>query len=196
MSAMGKAIERAVAARAELREEELPGLVAEVTGLRGERLALAARTSDDVIVASLGDTETLHARPGGWVVGLGDAAARSALATAITAGVLAVAGFDQLPALVLPAVLPLLVDIDRVELSASDEHLLASLRLQPDVVEQAHSPEQLYELLPADLQAQVSLLDFVDFVSRLVAAGEADEEDAGVVVRDTSDPAWIRVTVS
>jgi hypothetical protein len=109
--------------------------------------------------------------------------------------VLAVAGFDQLPALVLPAVLPLLVDIDRVELSASEEHLLANLRLRPDVVKQAHSPEGLYAELPDELREQVSLLDFLDFVQRLVAAGEADESGDEIVVRDASDPAWVRVRI-
>lgn len=180
----------------ELREEELAGLVARVTGLSDEPLRVAAREADNVIVTSLGDEATLHARPGGWVVGLRDAAARSALATAITAGVLAVAGFDQLPALVLPAVLPLLVDIDRVELSASDKHVLATLRLQPGVLDQIRSPERLYERLPPELRAQVSLLDFVDFVERLVAAGEADESEEGIVVRDAKDPAWLRVRVN
>lgn len=195
MTVVVDAIEQIATHTDELREEELESVVATITGLEGEALRRAARATDDVIVAGLGEEE-LHARPGGWIVGLSDAAARGTLAAAVTAGVLAAAGFDQLPALVLPAVLPMLVDIERVELSASEDHLLASLRLQPELTEAVHSPEAVYDRLPEDLRDQVSLLDFLDFVERLVAAGEADERPGGVVLRDADDPAWVRIRLN
>lgn len=179
--------------RDELREEHLPALIATVTGLGGEDLQQAAMTADDVLVAAFDDVSTLHARPGGWAISLSDAMARSAIATAITAAVLAVVGLDELPALVLPAVLPLLVDLEHVKLSPGDEHLLATLRLRGDVIDHARTPKALYRRLPKQLREQVAMTDFLDFVDKLVNAGEADRAGRYVIVRDADDPAWIRV---
>lgn len=175
----------------ELREQQLQSTVARLTNLDGEALRIATRTTEAVIVVGLGD-QMLHARPGGWVLRLGDATARAGLATAVTAGVMAVAGFDQLPALVLPAVLPLLIDLDHVELSPGDRHVLATLRLQPDVVDTRNSPQELYDALPVDLREQVSILDFLDLIERLRDAGQADTPDGVVIVRNEADPAWLR----
>jgi hypothetical protein len=185
------ALEAAIGSRDELREEELTALIGSATGLSDSQLRVAARAAEDVIVAALGNGE-LHARPGGWVLRLHDAAIRASLATAVTAGVMAVAGFDQLPALVLPAVLPLLIDIERVELSPGDRYVLAELRLQPDVVGAEMTPRELYERLPDNLKADISVPDFLDLIQRLTAAGEADRFGAVTIVRDPDDPAWIR----
>lgn len=108
------------------------------------------------------------------------------------------AGFDQLPAYVLPAVLPLLIDVRKVRLSRGDRKLLLELRLSQTPAQAAISwtPDALYGRLPAVVQQQVSPIDFADFVDRLVQAGEVD--DAGsdeVVVRPANKPAWIRISV-
>jgi hypothetical protein len=196
MTLLAVSITDATRGRAELREEDLASFVADVTGLDATSLRVAARTADDVVVAALGSHATLHARPGGWVLRLGDAAATGGLATAVTAAVLAVAGLDQLPALVLPAVLPLLIDLDRVSLTPGEEHLLAEIRLQPLVVNFARTPRKLYEELPDDLRDQISLVDFLDFLDRLIGAGEADAAPGDrVIVRDAHDPAWVRIRV-
>lgn len=183
----------ALGERNELREEDLPALIAAITGLEGDDLRQAAMTADDVLVAAFEDARTLHARPGGWVINLSDAVTKSALATAITAAVLAVVGLDQLPALVLPAILPLLVDLEHVDLSPGDEHLLATLRLRSDVVDHARTPKALYKRLPKHLRDQVAMTDFVDFVDKLVTTGEADRAGRYVLVRAADDPAWIRI---
>ncbi len=188
---MTDAILDALGSDRELREPELQSTVARLTDLDGEALRVATRTAEAVIVVGL-DERALHARPGGWVLRLGDATARAGLATAVTAGVMAAAGFDQLPALVLPAVLPLLIDLDHVELSPGDRHVLATLRLQPDVVNTENSPPALYDALPADLRDQVSMPDFLDLIERLRDAGQADTDDGIVIVRDETDPAWLR----
>jgi hypothetical protein len=193
MTSLADRTAAALGQRDELREEELPALIAAVTGLDGEDLRQAAMTADDVLVAAFDDASTLHARPGGWTISLSDAMAKSAIATAITAAVLAVVGLDQLPALVLPAVLPLLVDLEHVELSPGDEHLLATLRLRSDVIDHARTPKALYKRLPKHLREQVAMTDFLDFVDRLVNTGEADRAGRYVILRDADDPAWIRV---
>lgn len=193
MTSLADLIADTLGQRVELREEDLLGLVSAMTGLRGDDLQQAAMTADDVLVATFDDATTLHARPGGWAISLSDAVAKSAIATAITAGVLAVVGLDQLPALVLPAVLPLLVDLEHVELSPGDEHLLATLRLRGDVVDHARTPRALYKRLPKNLQSQIAMTDFLDFVERLIDTGQADEAGRDVIVRDEDDPAWIRI---
>ncbi len=144
------------------------------------------------------DLAGLHVRPGGWIIDLRDSATRTVLAAALVGGMMLPAGFDQLPAYVLPAVLPLLIDVRKVRLSRGDRKLLLELRLSQTPAQAAISwtPDALYGRLPAVVQQQVSPIDFADFVDRLVQAGEVD--DAGsdeVVVRPANKPAWIRISV-
>jgi hypothetical protein len=105
-------------------------------------------------------------------------------------------GFDQIPAYVLPAILPLLVDMDRVRLSRGDRQLLAVLRFNAGAAAgQPVHPDVLYNRLPDDVRQDVSPLDFADFTARLIAAGEADDPGYGDVTL-LDRPRWIRIGFS
>ena len=84
-------------------------------------------------------------------------------------------GYTQLPAYVLPAVLPLVVDLDRAKLSRGDRKLLVLLRANAGAAagSRLKTLDVLYNRLPASVRPEVSPVDFADFVDRLVAACEA-----------------------
>jgi hypothetical protein len=135
-------------------------------------------------------------RPGGWKVNLSGSLVKLTLTTALMTGVMWEAGFDQLPAYVLPAVLPLIVEVERATLSREQKTLLLQLRSAAgSTTGAAVQPAVLYNKLPQAIRDQVSSLDFEDFIQALIEAGESD--DAGctdVRLRPTTTPAWIRIT--
>ena len=96
----------------------------------------------------------------------------------------------------LPAVLPLLIDVQRVRLDRRDRELLIPLRQATNGIEgMAVSPRVLYNRLDAVTQDELNYDDFAAFCTRLVEAGELD--DAGlddVRPRSAGAPAWIRIT--
>ena len=96
---------------------------------------------------------------------------------------------------VLPAVLPLVVNIKRARLSPADRTLLLELRTNAGAATGATvHPDVLYNRLPAHIQDQVSPLDFTDFMGKLVDYGVADDPGHGDVrLRPADRTAWIRI---
>ena len=180
---------------AELDRAALLAGFAEITGLPGN--SISASNFEDSFLDAVGQAGgNLEMRPGGWKVNLSGSLVKLALTTALMTGVLWEAGFDQLPTYVLPAVLPLVVDVERAALSREHKTLLLQLRsAAASSTGVAVQPAVLYNKLPQPIRDQVSPLDFEDFIQALVEAGEAD--DAGytdVRLRPADSPAWIRIT--
>lgn len=151
----------------------------------------------DVVESGLRTAEardTLEFRPGGWTIKLGRGATRTALAAALIAGALAVGGVTGIPAAVLPAVLPLFFDIDRVRLTKGQEYILAELRLQPDVRDGGVSADELYERLPDETKRELSKADFFDFLETCRRAGVADSSGSNFALRSPSE-AKFRITI-
>jgi hypothetical protein len=152
---------------------------------------------EDAVRGSLDASTGLSMRPGGWTIDLSAAAARSAIAAALIAGAMWPLGLDQLPAFVLPAVLPMLIDVRRSVLTRTEKALLLELRLAAhDDLDYPWPAAALYGRLPEHVREQVSPTDFADFLDALVAAGHADP--AGYEeyrVRPAGRPAWLRLTV-
>ncbi len=140
------------------------------------------------------DEHRLDLRAGGWTIDITNSVVRSALVLALLSGALVAAGAAGLAPLVLPAVLPLLVDIDKVRLRPSDELLIAELRLNTDAYEGGLSPDELYRRLPARTRRAVSPLDFADFLDLIRRAGVAQDRGDGNLV--ILDPAEARFRVS
>ena len=160
------------------------------TGLRTFQTAFRAA------VAEGGGEEALNLRGGGWVVDLRGGLVRTALATAFIAGVLAASGVTGLPPLVAPAVLPLLFDVHQVRLKPSQELVLAELRLTPEARSGGLTAEELYALLPDQIQDQLSRLDFADFLNQVRRAGLADRTADGRLTLRTSDNARLKISIS
>jgi hypothetical protein len=179
---------------AELDQPALLSLLREVTGIDAADHPFAVIAAEDALAAGQRGTPMLEVRPGGWVVDTTSSLARAAVTAALMTAVMYAGGFDQIPAYVLPAVLPLVVDLDRVRLSRADRRLLAVLRANAGTA--AGHPvntDVLYNRLPVSVRQEISTLDFADFMDRLIAAGEADDPGLDdVVLRD--QPRWIRIS--
>lgn len=182
----------------QLTDVQVRQIWTDLTGIDPAESPDAWEACEDAILGALDPDRGLRMRPGGWSVDLGVSAVRAAVAAALIAGCMWPAGLDQLPAFVLPAVLPLLFDVQRARLTRQDERLLLDLRMSmtAEQMQWPWVPEALYQRLPNELRSTISLDDFRDFVQRLAQAGEAD--DAGfdeVRIRPAGRPAWLRITV-
>ncbi|MFI7545583.1 hypothetical protein [Actinoplanes sp. NPDC049599] len=128
-----------------------------------------------------------HFTPAGWEVRLSRATAKGLMTSAILAGLLAIVGADQLPAEVLAVAIPLLFDVEKVELSRGERYLLARLVEVPGAVGKTMEQKELYALLPDDIREQTSFIDFVEFLDAFHKAGQADlDNEGGVLLRELS----------
>ena len=155
-------------------------------GLCEEALLEAVSEGDDAF----------HMRPGGWRINLSGGAVRALFVSVVLAAALFFSGADDIPLELLPVVVPLLVDVERVTLSRQEEELLIPLRVAAaGVTGMALRHEGLYNRLDPAVREQLNYGDFVDFCERLIQAGYADDAGYGEVrMRSASDPAWLRVT--
>jgi hypothetical protein len=178
-----------------LDENGLVALFESVTGLVADEHPEAIMACEAALQAHLDTSQSaLEVRPGAWIVDLKASTAKFAVSAAIMTGVLAAGGFDQIPAYVLPGVLPLLVDVERAKLNRGDRKLLVELRIASgSSIGQPVDTDVLYDRLPATVRDQVSPIDFADFVEKLVAAGEA-EEGAGSQVVLRNEPKWVHIS--
>lgn len=110
--------------------------------------------------------------PGGWKIQVSGSILKTSLVAASLAGVLYLSGFNTISGYVLPAVLPLLVDIEKVKLKKSEEYILAELRLNPEIKNKALTPEEIFDKLDESLKSQISLTDFIDFMDKLHISGD------------------------
>lgn len=152
---------------------------------------------EDVLLEAVSDgDDAFHMRPGGWRVNLAGGAVKALLVTVVLAAALFFSGADDIPLELLPVVVPLLVDVERVRLSRRDEELLIPLRVASDgVTGMALRHEGLYNRLAPAVREQLNYGDFVDFCERLIKAGYADDAGYGEVrMRPAGHPAWLRVT--
>lgn len=152
---------------------------------------------EDVLLEAVSDgDDAFHMRPGGWRVNLAGGAVKALLVTVVLAAALFFSGADDIPLELLPVVVPLLVDVERVRLSRRDEELFIPLRVASDgVTGMALRHEGLYNRLDPAVREQLNYGDFVDFCERLIKAGYADDAGYGEVrMRPAGHPAWLRVT--
>lgn len=152
---------------------------------------------EDIIIGAADiTTGELHMRPGGWRINLSASIARTLLAGAIVGSALLTIGADQVPLELLPAVLPLLVDIEKVSLDRRDRQMLIPLKLAAEDIEGiAVHPDVLYNRLDAGTRDNLNPNDFLAFTERLIEAGELDDAGYGDVrARPGGNPAWIRVS--
>jgi hypothetical protein len=121
------------------------------------------------------EPETLYFRPGGWIAKASGPAIKTAVVSALLALALAGSQATGIPVLVIPAVVPLLFDLEKVRLTRSEEHILAELTLRSDV--RASTAEALYNTLPDSVKEQMAPLAFRDFLEKCRVAGLADLQE-------------------
>jgi hypothetical protein len=136
----------------------------------------------------------LALRPGGWTLKLTEGVVKGSITAALLGTILAAVGFPALPALVLPAVFPILFDLEKVRLTKKEEVLVTLLALREEA-RAGQQPRQLYDLLPPGVREQLSFLDFADFLEKCRRAGVADLSPNQSVALRASDKAKFRVTI-
>lgn len=130
---------------------------------------------------------SLQMKGGGWVVNASSGLVKSSITAGLIAGILSMGGFSQIPVAVLPAVLPLLFDISRVRLTSSEECLHACISVNSSTLGSAKNFQELYQLLPSNVQSQLSIIDFGDFIDKCRRAGRMAFGDDGVELIDEKD---------
>ncbi|WP_329554053.1 NACHT domain-containing protein [Streptomyces sp. NBC_00696] len=115
-----------------------------------------------------GDVSAFEMRNNTWRIDLPVAIAKSVLVGVVATSVLQLLGADAVPVAVAAVVAPLVFEIRRVELRPSDAVIHARLSLVADG--DAHRLDELYGTLPADVRAELSLMEFADVVERLLRA--------------------------
>ncbi len=134
-----------------------------------------SQNCDPIWDSAYAPEDTLDLRLGGWHIDLSRQAVKAGLVTAIVATALVAVGLTPVGVAVVTLMLPIVLDIKRVELSPSDERLLIELRRKPALQEGYATEDELYASLPAETQAVINRYDFADFVQRVKAAGLAQE---------------------
>lgn len=163
--------------------------------------SFAARRGRDAFLDAIraragGDSgTTLEFRPGGWQVDMNKGMVQSVVAGALIAGLLVVLGATQIPAALVPTIIPLFFDVEKVRLTAGQEHLLAEIVARPESADGNLTIDELYQQLPAPTRDAVSHLDFADFVDTCRRAGVADVTPDGRLTLRALDQATFRVTL-
>ncbi len=139
-------------------------------------------------------SDQLEFRPSGWRVPLTDKIAQTALISAIIWGALLACGVTAgIPAAIVPSVIPCLFSIERVRLKKSQESVLASLTLSDRC--RSGTREELYASLSPAIQAELSYLDFVDFINDVVRSGHGKADEADNVTLFKSGDGRIAISI-
>lgn len=132
---------------------------------------------DFALIQLLGESDVpLELRIGRWHLDVTRGMIQSAISTAILLPVCHATGTNDIPLVVLAAVLPYLVTIEEVEVRASDLHVLAIARedfFLPNEI------ERVYGNLPDDIRHELTLLEFRDLAQRLTTAGRLQKNSIG-----------------
>ena len=176
-------------------------LVLDATSLKA--LWQAVSPDDDVGHAALEEAvaaqmasldSAMHARSGGWSYHLKRGLVKTAVLAPIVTATLLSAGVTGLPAIILPLVLPFLFELEKTTLSRRNEELLVSL-VRAGATTSAKSADELYQLLPTELKAEVNKLDFLDFIDALELTGHAQEATPGSFQLRGLNDAKLKITI-
>jgi hypothetical protein len=137
----------------------------------------------------------LALRPGGWTIKVSEGVMKGSITAALLGSILALAGFPALPTLVLPAIFPILFELEKVRLTVKEKEVLAVLTLRDEARSGQHPPEQLYVLLPVEMRQQLSPLDFADFLEKCRRAGLAEQSPDKRMTLRPPEQAKFRVTI-
>ena len=133
-----------------------------------------ATATADGAPTGAGPDDGLDLRLGNWTLDLRRATIRTAVMSALLAGALADQGLTGVSVGLITAIIPSVLDIERVELSPGDRRLVLDLRLRPWVRNQALTEDELYLLLPVETRETVNRYDFADAIGRLRELGVAE----------------------
>ncbi len=131
----------------------------------------------ELVIGSFDERPPFGYRVGRWSADVRRSTVQSAVAAAVLALGARAAGINSLPVAVLAVILPFIVDIDRVEVRASDREVVAALRRASPIRGTAND---WYDVLPTDVAQQITRLEFLDVLERLSAAGLVKVDPVGI----------------
>jgi len=118
-------------------------------------------------------------RVGRWQLDLAREVTRSAVMAAVLGAVYVSTEVDAIGVALVAAIVPALVDLEDVSLSAGDEQLLIEVRRIPEVTDRLVGIDELYAQLPDHVQSRLNPWDFANFLERLRDAGVAVSDEDG-----------------
>ncbi len=142
--------------------------------------------ADDIVIRMLAGElgiggSDFEIRIGEWRLNATVATARALVNGIVLTAALAAKGESSIPATVLSVIVPLVFDLERVAISASDRVVYAALLSDaPD----RRAIDDWYDSLPVHLQAEITKLEFRDLIERLQDVGLAEQDLFGVVTLD------------
>lgn len=115
----------------------------------------------------------LYYRTKGWKIILKKNLLKGIIITPSLYGILSYLDITTgLASIVLPSIIPMIFDIENINLSKKEEEILLKLPVNK-AKKQYKTAEQWYESLPKSIQEQINFLDFKDFMDKLVLGGLA-----------------------
>jgi hypothetical protein len=183
--------------RESITREQLRDIWSALIPGESDEIEIGYEVFEDIFLRSISAKQPagLDFRLGGWVLNVSEGLLKTSIVGAILAGLLAVGKFPDLPALVLPTIIPFLFEPSRVRLTQSERNILAVLTLREDVRSRKHAPDVLFEMLPPEIRRELSRLDFMDFLEKCHSAGVADIDDDETALLRPVDTARFRITV-
>lgn len=160
--------------------------IAEVVGDRAEAGEMAMLE----VVRDGGALQTGGLDPawgGGWRWDMSTGAARSVLASALLYGVLVSAGVSGLLPLVVPAVIPLLFEVEKVRLTRSERNVINIIGARKDAFKRMGTIPELYASLPEVIRQSLGEQEFEEFMDAAINAGVASENGDIVEVLSTGE---------
>ena len=110
---------------------------------------------------------------GGWRWNLSQGVVRSICVTTFLSSFLLSCGITGITPLFLPAVIPLLFDLEKVKLERSDERVLSIFGARSNVFDRLGDPISLYNSLPPEVRGIMNYTDFLIFLNNSFMAGNA-----------------------
>lgn len=139
--------------------------------LEDEGIRVAIEQSFLYLTGHPADAEALAFGDTNWRIKITPNLAKSSIVAAVMIGLLHAAGATQLASLVLPAVLPLLVDIEAIRLSVKDDLILAEMRRNDNLQDKEFWPQEIYDQLSLATQEQFTFSEFVEVLDALALSG-------------------------
>ena len=112
-----------------------------------------------------------------WRVKIAPNLIKTSVVASALIGLLHATGVPQFAALALPAVLPLLIEIDTIRLSVKDNIILSEMRLNSHIKYGENAPLEIYRQLSADTQENISYGEFLETLDALNIVGHTRKNE-------------------
>lgn len=141
------------------------------------------------------EAEDLSFGSNSWNIKIMPNLVKSTVVASIMIGLLHAAGATQLVSLVLPAVLPLLIDIETIRLSVKDDLILSEMRRHKNLQGKEFWPQEIYDQLHPTTQEQFSFSEFIEVLDVLSLTGDVNQDkDTGLF--EINEKTKFRISIS